>query len=331
MNWLHAHPITPIRKALLWYLSFDRSLYELQLHDPSSPDSASVKNISLSKLGFLSPPSYKKVSSTLLKHNWFLICLVKPRLFFWKRKYIFLLSPFTNKVITLPKIDYPWPFKYLTLTSSAQPDSPDCVFFFVDTCDADDKVTILTYRNGDKEWSAKEFNKVTDFVHCSCKIVYLRGILYIVSPYGQLASYDFVGGEFKFECLFVDELFRLNMNSNIYMYRVVELNGDLMMICFVPFENINVMLPEKPYIRRYNWSNKDWIPVSRLGDKSLFISEQNSQVATISKDDMRNSGVLLSNKIYQFFDDGCLIYSLEDGELVLFKSISFKVGGKRWQ
>lgn len=41
---------------------------------------------------------------------------------------------------------------------------------------------------------------------------------------------------------------------------------------------------------------------------------------------MRNNGVL-SNKIYHFFDDACLIYSVENGELVEFKSISSNEDG----
>lgn len=53
-----------------------------------------------------------------------------------------------------------------------------------------------------------------------------------------------------------------------------------------PREKKNVILPIKPYIRRYNWSNKDWIPISTLGDKTLLFSEKNSQVATIGKDDI---------------------------------------------
>ena len=74
----------------------------------------------------------------------------------------------------------------------------------------DEKVTMLTYRNGDKEWAAKQFKINTNFAQISCKIVYLSGILYIVSPYRQVALYNIVDEEFKFEHLFKDNLFHLN-------------------------------------------------------------------------------------------------------------------------
>ncbi|KAK1375277.1 hypothetical protein POM88_031470 [Heracleum sosnowskyi] len=316
-NWLHAHPITPVKKPLLWYLSLDRGLSELQvqLHDPSSPhDPASIQNISLPKLGIPSPASSEKVLSIVLKHNWLFISIPNGRLC----KYNLLFSPFTKKVIILPKIDQPCPFNYFTLTSSTQPDSPDCVFFLLDTCNAE-KFTIITYCNGDKEWTVKAFDRVANFHTCYCKLVYLREILYIVSPYGQLASYNIVNREFKFESLSVDELFRVNIWSlEMYCYRVFELNGGLMMIHFVPYEKKNVTVPAKSFIRRYDWSTKNWIPVNTLGDKSLFFREKCSQVATFDKDD---NGVL-SNKIYHFFDAGCVIYSIEkNGDLIELKSI----------
>ena len=90
---------------------------------------------------------------------------------------------------------------------------------------------MLTYRNGDKEWAAKQFKINTNFAQISCKIVYLSGILYIVSPYRQVALYNIVDEEFKFERLFKDKIFRLNIVTlKIYMYRVFELNRELMMI-----------------------------------------------------------------------------------------------------
>lgn len=323
-NWLHARPVTTVKNPLLWYLSFDRSLFELKLHDPSSySDPASVQHIPLTQLGIPFPPSYENVRATLLDLNWLFIIIAIPKLFFWKSKYILLFSPLTKKIIPLPKFGYPCTFAHLTvLMSSTQPESPDCVFFLLDTtCKNSDKVIyIITYHNGDKEWTAKEFStRLTNFKPCPCWPVYLDGILYIVSPFGQLASYD---GELKFESLLVDALFRRNIRSSRQM-RAFELNGELMAIYFDLYKNKDATLPGKPCIRRYSWSNKVWIPVSSLGDKSLLFSEKTYQVVVISSkdDDMRNSGVL-SDKIYQFSDDGCLIYSIEeDGELTKFKSI----------
>lgn len=93
-----------------------------------------------------------------------------------------------------------------------------------------------------------------------------------------------------------------------------------MMIHFIPYPKKNVTSPAKPCIRRYDWSNKDWIPISTLGDKSLFLTQKCLQVATFDKDDMRNNGVL-SNKIYHFFGAGCVIYSIVNGDLIELKSV----------
>lgn len=99
------------------------------------------------------------------------------------------------------------------------------------------------------------------------------------------------------------------------------MNGELIILYIDSHAKQSVTLGGKQCIRRFNWSRKGWIPLSTLGDKALFIKEKDFEITTIDKKDMTNCGVL-SNKIYYFFDDGCLIYSIENGELVDFKSIS---------
>ncbi|KAL8120714.1 hypothetical protein AgCh_017769 [Apium graveolens] len=179
---------------------------------------------------------------------------------------------------------------------------------------------------GDKEWTAKEFDRGNGFVRCYCDPIYFRGIMYIVSPYGQLASYSIVDGELKFESLFIDQLFALNYNS-FMVHQVFELNGELMLIYLGSWKENNSPIPgSKHCIKRYDWLTKVWLPVSTLGNKTLIVSDKFLSVLIISREEMRNDGVL-SNKIYRFFDCGCIIfncgciiYSLEDGDLVEFKS-----------
>ncbi|KAK1355562.1 hypothetical protein POM88_048818 [Heracleum sosnowskyi] len=319
-NWLAAHPIN-ITKSLPWYLTFDHSRppvtrrFEFQLYDPSSPNLALVHNIALATFG-IPCSSYMEIGATL-KHNWLFICTRNQRLFFWTRRYFLLFSPFTRKIITLPRFDYPCRFKYFMSTFSTEPDSPDCIFFLLGTCHAD-KIAVLTYRNGDKEWTAKQFNTVTDFVPCPCDLVYHRGMLYIVSPLGQLASYNIANGEFKFEHLLVNRRFVQNIISSM-KHKVLVLNGELMILYFESHAEQNATLLGKQCIRRYNWLKKGWIPVSTLGDKSLFVNDKAFKFATIDKKDKING--VLPNKIYYFFDGGCLVYSIEEGELVEFKSI----------
>ena len=75
-------------------------------------------------------------------------------------------------------------------------------------------IAVLTYCIGDKEWTAKQFYTVANFVPCSYNLVYSGGMLYlyIVSPCGQLASYNIVNGELKFEFLLVNQLFLINFH-----------------------------------------------------------------------------------------------------------------------
>ncbi|KAK1391175.1 hypothetical protein POM88_019353 [Heracleum sosnowskyi] len=278
-NWLAAaRPMTPPANSLPWYFFFDRSLptvsniLEFRVFEPSS-NLALLHKISLSKLGIPSPPSYKDVSA-YIQHEWLFICCVRPISSHWTRRYFILFSLFTKKIITLPMLEYTPGFKFVRFFTT-KPDSPDCVFFLLDTRKAD-KIAVITYCSGDKEWTAREFDRVVDFLPCFCTPVYIRGILYIVSPFGQLASYNISDGEFQFETLFVDQV---------------------------------------------------WIPVSTLGDKSLFISDKFIRLAIVNREGMSMSTGVLSNKIYRLFHRGCLIYSIEDGNLVEFTSINSDDGG----
>lgn len=214
--------------------------------------------------------SYMETIATL-RRNWLLISIRNPRLFFWTRRYFLLFSPFTRKLITLPKFDYPRRFLF-TSTLSTQLDSPDYLVFLLDTSHAD-KIALLTYRNGDKEWTAKQFDTVTDFLPCSCGLVYLRGMLYIVSPIGQLASYNVINGEFKFERLLANRLFVENIESS-RRFKLLVLNGELIILYIDSHAKQNVTLGGKQCIRRFNWSRKSWIPLSTLGDKALFLNER---------------------------------------------------------
>ncbi|KAL1823168.1 hypothetical protein ACET3Z_009946 [Daucus carota] len=322
-NWLPVDPIMTT-KSLPWCLTLDPSLtpvtkrLDIQLYDASSsPNLASQHYISLAKLGIPSS-SYMKIRPSV-RHNWLLISMRQRRLFFWLRRYWLLFSPFTRKIITLPKFDYPRRFLFHS-TFSTQPDSPDCVFFLVDASHAG-KIALLTYRSGDKEWTAKQFDTVPNFARCSCSLVCLGGLLYIVSPCGQLATYNYniLDGELKFECLLVKRLFVRNFRSS-RIPRVFALDGELTILyCGSDAQENATLAGAKQCIQRYNRAEKSWTPLSSLGDKTLFVSDQNLQVATLNKKDMRNNGVL-SDKIYHFSDGGCIVYSIENGELVEFKS-----------
>ncbi|KAL1808193.1 hypothetical protein ACET3Z_025187 [Daucus carota] len=179
---------------------------------------------------------------------------------------------------------------------------------------ASHKIVVITYCKSDTKWTAREFERVQEFVPCDCIPIYFREIFYLVSPFGQVASYNIVDDEFKFESLLIDESFVLNYNS-FRIYQVFELNGELMLIYFGSKKKDNDSRPGKQCIRMYDWSNKVWIPVSTLGDNAIFVGDQILSVAIVNTEETKNCGVL-PNKIYRFYDFGCIIYSLEDGNLV---------------
>ncbi|XP_074324311.1 F-box protein At3g56470-like [Apium graveolens] len=320
-NWLAARPINT-KTLLPWYLCINRSAvyefrrFDFQLYDPSSPNPVSVLNISLTKLGI--PFSSYMTYAATVKHNWLFICIERGKWFTClSHVYFRLFSPFARKISTLPKLTHPRAHPlHFTMTWSTQPDSPDCVFYLLDTCNIP-KIALFTYRNGDKNWTATQFDEVQNFWPHLCSLVYLHGVLYIVSPTGKIVSYDIVGREFKFECLLIDELLALHFSLS-RKQRVLELDGEVMIVCLGSYVDNNVTLTHKPCIKRYNRSSKAWIPVSTLGNRALFVSDKTYEVAKIDTIDMRNSGVL-SNKIFHFFDGRCLVYSIEDGELVEFK------------
>lgn len=79
-----------------------------------------------------------------------------------------------------------------------------------------------------------------------------------------------------------------------------ELDGELMLIYFGSWKN-NTSSLGKECIKMYDWSNKVWIPVSTLGDKSLFVSDNFDTVATVNREEEMSISGVLSNKIYRLF------------------------------
>ncbi|KAK1365118.1 hypothetical protein POM88_040679 [Heracleum sosnowskyi] len=110
-------------------------------------------------------------------------------------------------------------------------------------------------------------------------------------------------------------------SSGIMTIRSFVFNGELMIIGFNRYVKNLATLPGQQFVRRYDRLSKVWIPVTTLSDYALFFNYKFADVSLINtKDRTRNR--VLPNKIYRFFNGGCLVYSLEDGKLVEFKSIN---------
>ncbi|KAK1390273.1 hypothetical protein POM88_018451 [Heracleum sosnowskyi] len=319
-TWLAVEP-TAAPALLPWFVGYNRSVVcftgtlEMLLYEPSSTfDPTSVDKISLTKLGIPSPPSFDDNGATCI-NNWLFFCIRQPitRLSCYRRNFV-LYSPLTKEVIKLPQSDYPFPYIF-SRTFSTDPKSPDCVFLISDgRCLDSQKIVILTYRNGDEQWTARKFNRVEQFVPCSiCFSIYFQGMFYIVTALGQIASYNSDNGEFRLKNVQVDDEFEVNYSCEL-QYEVFEFNGYLTLIYFGSrHETHNNNFPGNPCIKRFDWSNNVWIPMRSLGDETLFVGKQFHAVGTFKA---RHNEVV-PNKIYYFSASGCMIYSVEnDGALV---------------
>ncbi|KAK1367873.1 hypothetical protein POM88_033965 [Heracleum sosnowskyi] len=323
-RWHSIRPVT-MYKSLPWFVSFEKhpSLWSHSikccLYEPySSPRSRiSTYKISLSK--FSVPYSLPTIFTVESKNNW-LFTSVCQRNWFGPsfHKYFFVFSPFTRTVIQLPKLDYQLPLSSSFMhTFSTNPDSPDCVFFISNTCDEPEFV-VLTCCQGDKEWTLKKFN---NSVPGLCLAEYIYGTFFVVSPSGQLVSYNIMNGGFEIEKLNRDEDLDQLFDSQMDFF-MFELNGELMIMYIgFRFDHVrrdNTTFPGIPCIKKFDWPTKAWIPIRSLGDQTLFVGYRILSVVKVGMEQARNMGVL-SNAIYYYFDLGCIIYSFENGVLVQFK------------
>ncbi|KAK1365114.1 hypothetical protein POM88_040675 [Heracleum sosnowskyi] len=322
-NWLAAaHPIinaNATKPSLPWQgCNYPGCCSEFQIFDPlsSSPNHLASRHIiDWSQLGIPSPTT---ICLHLVKYNWLFLTIKKPSLFFWTtRRYVLLFNPLTRRIITLPTFDCPNGFRFAS-TFSTHPSSQDCVFCMVDNIQ-NDKIVILTYQNGDKQWTSRQFDVHPEFKPGNLLPHILGGILYIHSPHGQVASYNILNGQFNFDRLLPDDV--VVQSSGIMTIRSFVLNGELMIIGFNRYVKNLATLPGQQFVRRYDRLSKVWIPVTTLSDYALFFNYKFADVSLINTKDRTRNGVL-PNKIYCFFNGGCLVYSLEDGKLVEFKSIN---------
>ncbi|KAL1820518.1 hypothetical protein ACET3Z_015387 [Daucus carota] len=321
-HWLAAaHAIrTKFSSSLPWHGCIYPGSSEFRIYDPLSSPSYLVSRhlIDWSESGI---PSSDDDSDDVylhgVKHNWLFLSVSKPRLFFWTRRNVFLFSPFTKRVITLPTFNHPNGLRFVS-TFSTRPDSPDCVFCCVDASQVD-VIDVVTYRNGDAQWTARRFNKPPAFRPGNLLPHILVGILYIPSPFGQVASYNIRNGEFKFDLLRRDEF--VFENSYRRVVHSFVLNGELLIIAFNPDVRKDATLPGQQFVRRYDRLRKVWLPVRNLWGYALFYNQKFMDVALVNTKD-RTCNRLLPNKVYRFFSGGCLVHSLEDGELVQIKCVN---------
>lgn len=116
------------------------------------------------------------------------------------------------------------------------------------------EITVRTCRKGDTEWTVRTF-RVEGF--WESQPMYTRGLFYIISRYGQLASYNVIEEKLKYESSYRDGDFA--RRDSHQQYRVFTMNGELMYkyLC--------------NGTKRFDWSKKVWVPVSSLTDPPALI------------------------------------------------------------
>lgn len=205
----------------------------------------SVHTISFNKLRI--PVRYWKRISTFCKQGWLFISITPIGSLKSRRIHFILFSPLTRTLKQLPSLTASSDFKQ---TFSSDPESADCVFLLLDTWIPDGFFTVTTCRKGDTQWTVRKFERPLHFMYS--RPTYTRGLFYIISPFGQVISYNVIEGKIKYESSDSDQDFSIGTHRR---NKVFTRNGELMY-------NYRCSNGTK----RFDWSKKVWIPVSSLTD-----------------------------------------------------------------
>ncbi|KAK1392346.1 hypothetical protein POM88_011402 [Heracleum sosnowskyi] len=289
-----------------WFVHLDctsrkpTSMIEIRLYAPfhSMSNPISTHTISLTELGIPIPSDWTNIR-IFCKFSWLFIS-VRDR----EKIYFILFSPLTKTLRQLPPClnSSVWDFEQ---SMSSDPESADCVFLLLDACSSRNMLTISTYRKDDVEWTVKRFRKDKRFVHCQLLPMYDKGIFYIVSPLGQLSTYDVDKNEIKSVNSSTDYDLANNYRSFNARCNLFLVNGELM---------FNFGSKANTRTKRYDQLNKIWIPVKR---DSAIVKAQKPHS---------------SGNMIEFLSSGCLISSLESSDMDQFMRSSpefvFETGAK---
>ncbi|KAK1353916.1 hypothetical protein POM88_052281 [Heracleum sosnowskyi] len=218
----------------------------------------------------------------------------------------------THRAITLPQFNHPQgviesKFKVIKAASTC-PASPDCVFLALHVANGH-HWSIGIFRQGDPQWTTTEFHSPEPFGHpCVQDVVFIRGVFYFLCYKQRLASYDIASGELK------SDTFLTPLCFNGGTGKFFGLDGELMLMYY----DLKV---GKHFLTSYDWSQKLWIPLKNIGDRSLFLSRYSAYVL-----DAINYYGVPPNKIYTYTQRRgiCDVFSFENGEILLSSSSGLK-------
>lgn len=212
-----------------------------------------------------------------------------------------LVSILTKRAFTLPLFNHPQGapiesnYKVFKAVSTF-PGYSDCVFLLLHVAN-NCHWSIGVFCHGDTEWTTTEFDFLEPFGYpCDQDVVFVRGVFYFLCYDQRIASYDIASGELKVDSFSTP----LNYGG---IKKFFALDGELMLMYY----DIKV---RKYFLTNFDWSQKLWVPIKSLGDRSLFLSEHSVYV-----DNINYYGVS-PNKIYLQEHDSCSVYSFENGQLL---------------
>ncbi|KAK1353716.1 hypothetical protein POM88_052081 [Heracleum sosnowskyi] len=213
---------------------------------------------------------------------------------------IFLFySPLTKRVMVLPQLIHSRGTTHKLITCfSAEPDSPDFVLLVARHSDID---TVSTYCHVQGKWSTKKFNNLFSLVLSpDSVVVYLRELFFFVHASGWMTSYNITSGTWKRECVSSD--MTISTSGRRYAF---ESNGELMLVHDSELFNYTV--------RRFDWSDKRWLPLNNLSDRTLFVGLNSISVNDIEEKEPNN--LVLPNQIHVLDGRWYDVYDLKGGKL----------------
>ncbi|KAM7511747.1 hypothetical protein LguiB_010622 [Lonicera macranthoides] len=194
----------------------------------------------------------------------------------------FLYSPYTKEIVKLPNLE----ITFNRSTFSSNPNSPDCIFFALQSSKSSPMLRISICQRGDLEWKTHTFDGFRRVIE---DVVYSNGVFYCVFSGGVLGAFF---GHLEWKLL--TNMEPITGISIRYRLQMVVSDGEILLVC--PSTCLHIF--------RFDWSLMGWVEQDRLGNKALFLGCTSFSI--VAEEEILD----LKDKIYYHGDTACF-YSLE--------------------
>ena len=208
---------------------------------------------------------------------------------YWQGKFFFF-NPFTKEVIFLPCFESP---VSEFATFSLAPTSPHC-FVFVPYERNYNEISINIYSHADKTWKTHDL-VANDHPLGTLKAVgYMEGTFYCHFSSFHLAAFNIADQELSLVMTTCPAMDHLDDSLFNYFSRsyLLECEGDLLLVYL--FESLSCW--HQLYVLKLDWSRNEWVRVSRLGGRAMFLGETSFCVSAGGETE------IIANRIYYHHD-----------------------------